>query len=294
MEEAGGGYAKALDELASSRPRVARALFEAERLRVERLRLYLPGQRLAGLEELFVYLEAVREAYTAEDGLSKLAFLITRAIADFETALEATLSGYQGVAADAMRDVMEIEYLLLDFAAHPEHADEWLTCDRRPRLRKFAPAKIRARLSAAGLPPFSDEGWEPVDYQAHSESLHVTPDPPVVGARGIESHPDESFLADAGFMEMFEHAWRLLQALELLRITRKGEPLSFEPLTPMDDFFDARARTGEMLLLVTATLEAPAVLGKRLGRAPTHAEVLTYVRDELSANSPRRDENSDA
>jgi hypothetical protein len=252
------------------------------------LRAYLPGQRLAGLEQLLAYLQAVRDAYLADDHLAKLAFLITRAIADFETALEATLSGYQGVAADAMRDVMEIEYLLLDFAAHPEHADEWLTCDRPTRLRKFSPATIRDRLIAAGLPPFSDEGWEPLDYRAHSESLHVTPYNPVIGARGIEARADESLLSDAGFMEIFEHAWRLLQAVEPLRMIRQGEPLEFEPLTPMDDFFDARARTGEMLVMVTAMLEAPSVLRTRLDREPTTVEVLRHIRDAVATKSPRR------
>ncbi len=58
--------------------------------------------------------------------LSRLAFLVTRSAADFETATEATLSGYLSVAVDAMRDVMEIENLLLDFAVSPAHIDEWL------------------------------------------------------------------------------------------------------------------------------------------------------------------------
>jgi hypothetical protein len=137
------------------------------------------------LQELFTYLDAIRDAYAADDELPKLAFLVARAIADFETALEATLSGYQGVAADAMRD--EIESLLLDFAVHPEHADEWLTRDRGVRLRKFSPAKVRDRLIAAGMPPFSDEGWEPADYRGHSESLHVTPRVRLVGAPPVHA-----------------------------------------------------------------------------------------------------------
>jgi hypothetical protein len=75
--------------------------------------------RLKGLEQLYTYLDAAIESYSLIPKLAVLAFLVRRVRADFETALEATLSGYQGVASDAMRDVMEIEGLLLDFAAHP-------------------------------------------------------------------------------------------------------------------------------------------------------------------------------
>ena len=67
-----------------------------------------------------------------------MAFLVERAEADFQTAIEATLSGYQGVAADAMRDVMEIECLLLDFAVNGGGADEWLNADESLRPRASA------------------------------------------------------------------------------------------------------------------------------------------------------------
>ena len=269
-----------------STPRIATKLREAEGHRAERLASRLHGARLAGLEQLFAYLELLERAYESEDDLKPLAFLIRRSARDFETALEATLSAYQGVAADAMRDVMEIEYLLLDFAAHPDHAAEWLTCDRQFRLREYSPAKLRERLSSAGVPPFSDEGWEPLDYRAHSESLHVTPAAPLVGARGIETQRDP-FLADIGFIEMFEHASRFLRAAEILRYDRLGEPDDFELLMPMDDFDDARARTGEMQVMIVAMLEGPRLLTQQLGRPPTTSEVLRYVRDEVATKSPR-------
>src|SRR5439155_7049867 len=134
---------------------------------------------------LFEYLDAAEHAYQTNPDLTRLAFLVARSAADFETALEATLSGYQGVAADAMRDVMEVEYLLLDFAAHPEHVVQWLSADRQTRLHRFSPATVRQRLRGAGMSPFSDTGWEPTDYRAHSESLHVTPDVSIIGARGM-------------------------------------------------------------------------------------------------------------
>lgn len=268
------------------RPAIAERLVEAERLREERLRMYLPGKRLEGLEQLYTYLQRLEAAYAEHDELSALTFLIQRARRDFETALEATLSAYQGVAADAMRDVMEIEYLLLDFGINPEHTAEWLGCDRKLRLRKYSPARLRERLIAGGVPPFSNEGWEPVDYRAHSESLHVTPHVPFIAGRGIEQH-SHSFFADAGFIEMFEHAWRFIRAAERLRHLRDGEPDDFPPLAPLDRFFDAKDRTGEMLVIGIAMLEGPRKLAKSLGRPPTTAEVLEHVASEVETKSPR-------
>lgn len=285
--EAGSTYAQTLKELRRSRPRLAERLIQAEELRAQRLRLYLSGRRLAGLEQLYEYLERLAAAYRANDDLAQLAFLIDRVRADFVTALEATLSGFQGAAADAMRDVMETEYLLLDFGAHPGHLEEWLGCDRRLRLRKYSPGRLRDRLIAAGIPPFSDVGWEPVDYRAHSESLHVTPHAQLVAGRGIEANPD-SLWADAGFIEMFEHAWRFIRASELLRHLRSGEPEDAQPLSKLDDFFDARDRTREMLAMIVAMVQGPSILTEKLGREPTAAELLRHVRDEAVAKGPRQ------
>lgn len=103
--------------------------------------------------------------------LADLALLVSRVRADFETALEATLSGYQGVAAEAMRDVMEIEGLLLDFSTHPGNAEEWLKADRRMLIGRYGPAAVRDRLKAADVAPYSNDGFEPVDYQAHSAAI---------------------------------------------------------------------------------------------------------------------------
>lgn len=284
---AASSYTSALAKLAEMRPRVSYRLTEAERIRGERLQIYLSGARLHGLEQLLSYLDALRDAYAREHGLQALELLIARAIGDFETALEATLSGYQGVAADAMRDVMEIEYLLLDFATTPEHAAQWLAADRRQRLRVFAPAKVRDRLVAAGLPPFGREDWEAVDYRAHSEALHVTPHELAVGSRGMESNPSGSMWADAGFIEMFEHGWRFIRAAELLRMTHVGEE-DMTPLAPLEAFFDARDRTRELLEMLVALYAAPALLRKTLGREPSPVEVLKHVHTALVTKSPRR------
>lgn len=187
-----------------------------------------------------------------------------------------------------MRDVMEIEYLLLDFVVHPDHIVRWLEGDRRTRLREFQPDTIRTRLREAGLPPYSDEDWEPLDYRAHNEALHVTPQVPLLSARGIEADPEGSMLSDAGFIEMFRHGWQLLRALEMLLIARNLQPARSEPLVPLDDFLDARDRTGEMQVIIIAMIEGPAVLHKKLGREPTVSEVLKYMAEAVKTKSPRR------
>ena len=164
MNSDGLSYESVLSQLAGERPRLAAALERAEKQRSRRTASLLTGARLKGVEELLQYLDELAEAFRASPQLSRLAFLVARTLADFETAVEATLSGYLAVAADAMRDVMEIENLLLDFAVNPDHIDEWLASDDRTRMRKFMPVKVRERLHAAGQAPFTTSA-ESIDYR---------------------------------------------------------------------------------------------------------------------------------
>ena len=299
MSETPPTYQELVSALAESKPRVARALRVADTRRSERLAGYLDGMRLRGLEQLHTYLDAAAESYASIPAIADLTFLVERVRADFETALEATLSGYQGVASDAMRDVMEIEGLLLDFGANRGNAEEWLRSDHRLRMRKYAPPKVRERLMASGVPPYSNEGFEPVDYAAHSESLHVNP----ASWRPPGPEPADEpvpFYADFGFMEMFEHGNRVWRAIELLRVVALGTlgedewtppPGDYQPLTPRDDFDDAYAHTSQMQVISLALFEGPAILHDRLGREPKTSEVLGYVADELKLKRPRANQD---
>lgn len=281
-------FARLLTTLEQSRPLVAEALRLAERRRSERLASLLDGMRLRGLEQLFAYLDAAAEAYGDLPAISGVAFLVKRVRADYQTALEATLSGYQGVAADAMRDVMEIECLLLDFAANESHAQEWLTCDDSVRRRKYMPVRVRERLQAQGVEPFANDDFEPIDYKAHSDSLHVNPTRAMeTGTRGPDPEDDPvPFYGDFGFIEMFEHGYRVLMAIELLRVVASGLPDQSGPLGPLDDFYDAHARTHQMQVIMVGFVLGPPVLRQRLGRDPTAVELLGYVKDEVAAKSP--------
>ena len=92
---------------------------------------------MKGVNDLLVQLDRIATAFGAEPRLHKLTFLIRRVIADFETALEATLSSYAAAAFDAMRDVLEIDYLLKDFALDEKLIDEWLNADERTIFRSL-------------------------------------------------------------------------------------------------------------------------------------------------------------
>jgi hypothetical protein len=77
----------------------------AELHRLDRLRLYKDGMRLAAFEQLLRILHNVDEALHAKPDLLSVRYLVLRVRDDFVSALEATLSGYHGNVADAMRDV---------------------------------------------------------------------------------------------------------------------------------------------------------------------------------------------
>jgi hypothetical protein len=276
-------YRELLEELSTRLSCVVGPLLRAEEHRSARLARYAGGARLRGLDQLLAYLAAARKTYAEHPHLRPLAPLIDRLQADFETALEATLSGFSGVMSDGMRDAMEIELLLLDFAAHPGHVPQWLSADERERWQRFRPAVLRERLRAAGVEAYTSSSGR-VDYAAHSMALHVTPHTAPIGARGLgPAEEQDEVVADAGFWEIFEHGARVLQAIESLRLRQRAGP--DEPLSPLDQFSDARARTAEMQTLYLAMLTGPARLRKQLGREPTTAEVLRHLRDQVAGEA---------
>jgi len=253
-------YSELIRLLALRLPSLANLLASGEASRAGQLRALLGGARLRGLEELHVHLHRLEDQFARRHPI--VAGLIRRSRADFEAALEATLSGYTSEVADAMRDVSEVELLLLDFSLDPARIMEWRTLSRRDRLRQFRPAVIRERLRAAGIGRFAGNAGEDTDYRAHSEALHVSPFTPVIARREPRgSGRDDPWDADAGFWEMFEHARRLIIATDALRASLKIRPLrAVAPsLRHLKDFRDAWDRTQEMqaiyIALLMATLE---------------------------------------
>jgi hypothetical protein len=216
-----GSYGATLALLASKLPRVATSLHAAEARRATQLSELLNGAHLKGANELLTKLDALAEAFEEDPALARLAFLVRRGVADFEVALEATISGYVAVAFDAMRDILDLENLLRDFANHPANVNEWLAADEQTLRKKFTPARVRERLySAEGVDLARTP--ESVDYRGHSMALHVRPRHALIPEKGLR--PGSGWDVDIGYWEMFEHARRLLLAIE--RVTGALSPSS--------------------------------------------------------------------
>jgi hypothetical protein len=279
--ERSDSYSASLAGLAERYSRVAQSLAKAESTRRSKLAALLDGARLRGVDELLRHLDAVRAAFTADPVLCDLAPLISRASAEIETALEATLSGYLAVASDAMRDVMEIEMLLLDFSLDPSRISQWLTSTSRDRWSNFRPAKVRERLCRVGVGRYRNLTRDP-DYAAHSEALHVSPHQHPLMAKGVHVG-DGSLVPDGGFWELFEHARRLLVAIDAVRDSAAAT--TWPNIPRGDDLLevgDAWARTQQMQELYLALLTAPVELREELGREPTTGEILERAADRLS------------
>ncbi|WP_146607245.1 hypothetical protein [Spongiactinospora gelatinilytica] len=168
--------------------------------------------RLQGANELLVQLDQIARAFEVEASLKHLNFLIDRCIADFETAIEVTLSGYWAVAFDAMRDILEIQFFLMDFALCTAHVDEWLSADDRTLRRKFSPVEVRRRLKAADVGNLGEDAAS-IDYKGHSMGLHVRPNNMLVPTKGLSSpHP---LHRDMGSWEIFEHSRTLFIAIAM-------------------------------------------------------------------------------
>jgi len=206
-------YDGVLALLADDRSRLADVLCRAEQQRARISFALLRGARFKGLDELLRYLDGLAQAFEADAVLARLSFLMVRCTADFETATEASLSGYLSVAADAMRDILEIENILLDFAINPDNIDEWLAADEKVLRTKFSPAAVRKRLHAAGEGRYATTA-EGLDYRAHSVALHVSPHVNLLTSKGFSA--ERGWSGDVGFWEMFMHARRLQRALRRL------------------------------------------------------------------------------
>lgn len=156
-----------LRELAKTHPKTATHLSRAQSNRQERLFRYLAGARLKGYEELITHLEELEPVFKRNRKLRGISFLISRASGDFHTALEAALSGFHSVAHNAMRDVMEIEFLLREFYYEPQHIEQWVICTRKERNDRFRPAVLRQRhANRMGKQP--EDLPEASDYRGHT------------------------------------------------------------------------------------------------------------------------------
>jgi hypothetical protein len=174
-------YAAGLRATKLDLPRLTELLSRAETNRAVRLRaLSTTTKQLRALEEILTYTRELESYCGSEEHVSRLAFLLRRAHGDFATAIDALLSGFHKTVLDSMRDVMEIEFLLRDFALNHSHIAEWLTASEKVRRAKFQAGSLRQRYatSRGQAPPDMPEA---TDYRGHSMLVHVLPyDNPIV------------------------------------------------------------------------------------------------------------------
>lgn len=248
-----------LHKLERDLPRLGDVLQRAHELRQRRMHMRGGGARFRGLDQLLTHLDAQAAAFDQSPPLHRLMFLIRRTAADFETAIETALSGYLAVTTDAMRDVMEIENLLLDFAIDPSHISDWLSADAKTLRTRYAAAEVRRRLHQAGEGRFASSADAP-DYRAHSEALHVRPGRHPIADKGFSA--ESGWDGDAAYWEIFEHARRLLRAIarltENLAPGTSADTIAHETLPQVDD---AWKRTQEMQAIYVATLQGSASTG---------------------------------
>lgn len=244
MTETPNDYPAMLRELAAEKPRVAALLQYVHSRREANLRQYFDGARLTGFEQLLEHLESVERVFRGHQRLSQIAFLLTRRRGEFGIALEASLSSLHTIAHDAMRSVMEIEFLFRDFSLDASRLEEWLRGDDESLHNRFRPAVLRQRFAnLAGRRV--NEMSEATDYRGHSRFLHVGPHQNPFGVSGLLGDEIE-FATDSCFWEIFEHARRLLIAINALAEEMQPGLLAQHNPEQLEKLGEAWVRTQEM------------------------------------------------
>lgn len=216
-------YPDQVSELLAECPSLATVLQRAHLNRLKSLIAWVEDEKLHALEELIQWLTDFSGRASSITLTEHIAPLFSRSVADFEMAIESGLSGMNSLVFDAMRDVMEIEYLLRDFAAAPSHISEWLRLPRDERGKKFSPNALRQRRAKALGVSVSDLPTS-TDYRGHSIFLHVNPpmDNPLE-RRGILE--GRSWLeSQVVSWELFRHGSELAEAgIELLKAATSSD-----------------------------------------------------------------------
>jgi hypothetical protein len=206
-------YSGWIKDYANRLPRTLEVLLSAEIGRRRRLRRYVQRRHLETLEALLTLLAEVQSLYEESPLLRSIYFLVRRVSEDYQVALEALLSGLLSVVSDLMRDVLETEMLIQDFALLPTQIEAWKRADDRTRLKRFAPAVLRQRRARSlGVDPAHLPGTE--DYQAHSQLLHVNP-------QSLERGIYRAYSVDAvlrSLHDMWFHAKRVVTAYHQLAL----------------------------------------------------------------------------
>ena len=171
----------------------------------ERVEHDLTDAHWAGFDELFQYLKSTAETFRDFETVAPIAGVIERLTKDFETALFSFLCGMDQAAFDAMRDAMEVGYLLRDFNLWPDRIAEWLSLTGKERWNKFSPNALRQRFANHTGVNVTDL-LDSKEYGTHSAMLHVSPSDDGIVQRGISTSTLPQFGASASLADILHHA----------------------------------------------------------------------------------------
>ena len=165
-------YHAALKEVSDSYPLATEGLMRADRHRLRRWQQFLDSVDLEAINSLLGYLISSSSSLDEAGENNDLSFLPDRIAGDVRISLEGLMSGHLQTTSDAMRDIIETELLIRDFALDTNQIDKWRNTSNDMLWREFRPALLRRRQAAALGVNHSDLPGA-VDYAAHSELLHV-------------------------------------------------------------------------------------------------------------------------
>lgn len=191
----------------------------------ERIKHDLTEDHVRGFDEFFAFLQRASGQFEKLELIKPLVVLVGRLRKDFETALVSFVVGMDQAAFDAMRDGMEIGYLLRDFTLDSRRIREWLSLADKERWNRFSPNALRQRFASQQGIAVTDL-LDSKEYCAHSSMLHVSPHEDGYLERGVcrSLHPE--FGASFALADILHHARDTVYSLTSFLATFSGQPKS--------------------------------------------------------------------
>ena len=230
-----------------------------DRHRPRRWQQFVDSIDLQAVELLLGFLASASDLLASNSETCELHFLPTRVADDVRMALEGLLSGYLQISSDAMRDAMETELYIRDFALDPRQIRRWRDADEDTLNRHFRPNNLRQRQARAlGVDVTEVPGA--TDYKAHSMLLHVRP--PLRFPRSPDAGHQAVNVLDA-LMEIMFHGVSTVEALvALFDAVGQSAPDSTATLSALrsaaDDIRTARAATVGLGIAIKETFPSDA------------------------------------
>lgn len=252
-------YHATLQKSANSYPLATDALMRADRHRPRRWQQFIDDIDLKAIDSLLEYLIAVSRSLTEASETCDLDFLPDRIADDVRISLEGLLSGYLQIPSDAMRDIIETELLIRDFAFDPSRIDRWRNANEHVLRKEFRPVHLRKRQAdVLGVDTKDVPGA--TDYSAHSQLLHVGSPPlftrtPESGA--MAGHEAIHVLISLG--DIMHHGSSAVEALGLLlNAISESRPDPAETLAALD------AASEDLELALSAVEALERIIAERL------------------------------